>query len=106
MSITPYVLFSNGVCAEAMTRYQEVLGGELEVMRAGDMPPGEENSMPGLTPDSVIHSSLSVDGALLYTSDDPTGDGGPMVGMQLAYTAADVEASQRVFGELAESTLR
>ena len=45
MRLHAYRFFSNN-CREAMTRYQEIFGGELTVMGFGDMPPGEE-AAPG-----------------------------------------------------------
>ena len=56
MSFFPYLFFS-GNCREAMTRYQEIFGGELFVMRMGDAPdttkpgdgkpPPDDNRKPG-----------------------------------------------------------
>ena len=37
MSFHPY-LFFGGNCREAFTRYQEIFGGNLELMRVGDVP--------------------------------------------------------------------
>lgn len=99
MSIAPYIFFS-GNCAEAMTRYQEVLGGELQIMTHADVPPG--NEMEGAKPTDVMHAALTVGGALLMASDDPSGDGGPKVGISVTYTAPDTETARRVFDGLAE----
>jgi PhnB protein len=49
MSFNPYLFFSGGQCRAAFTKYQEIFGGNLEVMAVGDMPPGEEG-MPGADP--------------------------------------------------------
>lgn len=101
MAIHAYRFFSNN-CREAMTRYQEILGGDLEVMSGGDMPPGEE--MPDdFPPDAVMHASITLpDGGLLMASDDPSGDGGPVKGVSLYYTAESVDDAERIFGELAD----
>jgi PhnB protein len=37
LNLTPYLLF-DGNCAEAMAFYQSCLGGELTIVRVGDMP--------------------------------------------------------------------
>lgn len=100
MSITPYLFFS-GDCAEAFARYKEVFGGELEVMTHADLPPDAE-PMPGAEPHHVMHASLTFDGATIYGSDDPTGDGGPKTGLAVAFSAPDVETAKRVFQELAD----
>ena len=62
MTISPYLFFS-GDCAEAFRFYQQVLGGDLEVMTNADTPPGVDQ-MPGSTPDQVMHASLTLPAAL------------------------------------------
>lgn len=93
-------LFFSGDCREAMTRYQEIMGGQLDIMTMGDMPPG--NEMPGAEPHHVMHAALTIGDALLMASDDPTGDGGPKTGMCVHFTGEDVDDAQRVFDTLAE----
>jgi len=100
MSISPYLFFS-GDCAEAFRFYQEVLGGELEVMTFADAPP-DADQMPGATPDQVMHAALTLPDALLMGSDDPTGDGGPKTGVAVTYTAPDADRARQVFESLAE----
>ena len=100
MSVNPYLFFS-GDCADAFTRYQQILGGELQVMTHADLPPGAE-PMPGAQPHHVMHASLTLDAGLLMGSDDPTGDGGPKVGVAVAYTAPDEQAAKQAFDALAE----
>jgi PhnB protein len=100
MSFNPY-LFFGGDCADAFRRYQEVFGGELSVMTHADLPEGAE-PMPGAQPHHVMHAALTVGDGLLMGSDDPTSDGGPKVGVAVAYTAPDVETARRVFEALAE----
>ena len=41
MKLHPYLFFTN-TAKEAMTRYQQVLGGELEVLTFADMPDSDE----------------------------------------------------------------
>lgn len=101
MALHAYRFFS-GTCREAMTRYQAIFGGTLEVMTVAEMPPGE-SGMEGMDPDQVMHASLSLpDGALLMASDDPTGDGAPVKGVALYHGAATVEEGERIFNELSE----
>ena len=99
MSFHAYLFFS-GNCREAMTRYQEVFGGQLDIMNMGDVPDGE--GMPGADPNMVIHASLQLDDGLLMASDDPTGTGEARTGMMVSYTAADAADAKRVFDALAE----
>lgn len=101
MALLAYRFFSNN-CGEAMARYQQVFGGELEVMTFGDMPPGED-APPDIDPSMVMHAALTFpDGGMLMASDDPTGDGGPVKGVSLHYTAATVTDAERVFAELCD----
>jgi PhnB protein len=101
MSFHPYVFFS-GDCAAAFQRYQQIFGGELQVMTNADLPEGVEG-MPGAEPKHVMHASLTLgEGRLLMGSDDPTGDGGPKTGAAVCYIAPDEQQAKRVFDGLAD----
>jgi PhnB protein len=102
MSLHPYLFFTD-TCREAMTRYQEVLGGELEIMSLADMPAGEEPPPGETDPDMVIHAALTFgDGDLLMASDDPTGDGAGVKGAALSISADDEAEARRIFDALSE----
>ena len=100
MSFSPYVFFS-GNCAEAFKHYHEVFGGDLNVMTQADVP--EDARMPGADLSFVMHASIQL-GAdqFLMGSDDPTGDGGPKVGVAVAYSTDDEAANRKIFEALAE----
>jgi len=99
MSFHAY-LFFDGDCRAAFTRYQEVFGGELEVLTMADAPAGE--GMPGSSPDTVLHASLTVGDGLLMGSDDPTTDQVQVQGVMVSYSAPDVDEARRVFAALSE----
>lgn len=101
MSLHPYLYFTN-TTREAMTRYHEIFGGQLEVMTAADLPTGED--MPFDAPaDFVIHAALTFgDGDLLMASDDPTGDGSGVKGAAINLTVDDPGEGRRVFEALAQ----
>ena len=103
MSLHPYLFFSNNA-REAMTRYQEILGGQLDVMGVDDMPEGEAEQMPFEAPEGmVIHAALTFgDGDLLMASDDPTGDGQGVKGAAINVTFDDQDEARRVFEAFAE----
>jgi PhnB protein len=101
MSFDPYLFFS-GNCREAMTRYQEIFGGELSLMPMSDAPPEVQGGMPGATQDMIMHGALTLNGRLLMASDDPTGDGGPKKGVAVSHSAADAGEAKRVLEALAE----
>jgi PhnB protein len=100
MAFYPYLNFG-GNCREALTRYHEIFGGELEVMGMADLPDGEEvpEGMEGM----VMHAALVFDdGQMLLASDDPSGTFKAPQGMYVNYTTADIDAAKRVFEALAD----
>jgi PhnB protein len=98
MAFHSYLFFS-GDCRPAMTRYQEIFGGELFMMRMGDAPEGGE---PGADPELIIHAALQAGDTMLMASDDPTGSGAPRTGIMVTYTAPDAADANRAFDALAE----
>jgi PhnB protein len=102
MAFYPYLNF-DGNCREAFTRYQEILGGELDVMAMSDMPPQEGVEISPEQADLVMHAALTVgDGGLLMASDDPTGNFQEPQGMYVNYTVDDTAEAERVFKELSD----
>ena len=99
MSFSPYLFFS-GDCAQAFERYHAVFGGDLNIMRYADAPSGD--SMPGASPDLVMHASIKLGDGFLMGSDDPNGTGGPKVGAAVAFTAPDATEGERMFEQLAD----
>jgi len=101
MALHPYLFFANDA-REAMTRYQEILGGELEIMGVADMPEGEPSPFEA-DDDLVIHASLAFgESSLLMASDDPAGDGSGVKGASLSLDFADQAEARRVFDAFAE----
>lgn len=102
MAIHPYLFFTN-TARTAMTRYHEILGGELEIMGVDEMPPGEAEQMPFEAPEGfVMHAALILGDDLIMASDDPTGDGGGVKGMAISYSTTDADEVRRIFGALSE----
>lgn len=101
MSFHPYLFFSHGRCAEAFQHYQEIFGGDLQIMTNAEVPEGTD-PMPGAEPHHVMHASIALGGGFLMGSDDPTGDGGPKVGVAVTYAAPTAAEGKRVFEALAE----
>lgn len=65
--LNPYLHF-NGSAREAMTFYQSVFGGELELMSYGDQ------GMEGPDADKVMHGYLAAGPIALMGSDAPPGE--------------------------------
>lgn len=97
MALYPYLTFG-GNCREAFTRYQEILGGQLDVMTFADLPEGEE--APDVPADLVMHAALRFGDDLLMASDDPGFDG--VRGMTVNLTLTDQEEARRIFEALAD----
>ena len=69
--VTPY-LFFNGDCKEAMTFYQQCLGGTLALTTVGETPMADQ--MPAEKREMIMHSNLMLEGVpLLMASDDIMG---------------------------------
>ena len=64
--INSYLTF-NGNCREAMTFYQECLGGELTFQTKGGSPLSDK--MPNQMKDCILHSTLTKGSLLLLGSD-------------------------------------
>jgi len=97
----PY-LFFGGNCAAAFTRYQEIFGGELQLIRMGDTP-----DAPADKADWIIHAALTFANGgtaeLLMASDDPMSDPfGPVQGMMVSYAATDADDAKAKFDALAD----
>ena len=64
--IHSYLTF-NGNCREAMTFYQECLGGELTFQTVGDSPLSRK--MPKQMKDCILHATLTKEALVLQASD-------------------------------------
>ena len=98
MSFDPYLMFDRS-CRDAFTRYHEIFGGDLTLLRMGDMP-GEQ--VPADQADLIIHAALNVDGRLLMGSDDPTGGYRGVEGIHVYHEAPDIPTADKVYDALAE----
>lgn len=99
-SINPYLNFG-GNCEEAFEFYKGIFGGELEISRFSEMPPGE--GMPEVNPDLIMHVSLPIgDEQVLMGSDVPEAIGPVNFGnsVTVSYAPSSSEEGRRVFGAL------
>lgn len=62
--LTPYLMFKEGQAAEALAFYQGILGGEIKIMKFGEMPGHTEHNK-----DMVMHGSLENGELTLFVSD-------------------------------------
>jgi PhnB protein len=102
MTFRPYLAFA-GNCREAFTRYQEIFGGELVLLRMSDAPADAGPVPEGVSPDTIMHAALMIGDALLMGADDPFGNfNGSVHGMCVNCSLTDVDETKRVFEALAE----
>lgn len=67
INLTPFLLFENDKCAEAMAFYQSCLGGELTITRVGDSP--MKDHVPPELHHKVAHAHLK-SGAIEFSATD------------------------------------
>lgn len=66
--LVPYLTF-NGNCEEAVKFYQNVLGGETQILHFGDAPPNPEFPVPDEVKNLVLHAELRKNGHIIRFSD-------------------------------------
>ncbi|WP_424927351.1 VOC family protein [Amaricoccus tamworthensis] len=94
-------LFFKGNCLEAMTRYAEVLGGEIEgVFRNADAP-DPESRMPG-GDDMVLNMSMRLGGSTIMASDNTEQMYDKPKGFRISIPAPSRAEFDRIFNALAD----
>ncbi len=106
MKLTPYLTF-NGQARDAFTLYQQVLGGELEIMTFAQAPNDEH--FPAEHRERVMHVCLSLGEFSLMASDTMPGDaacgGGQYEGIKgcsISLHPESIAESERLFAALSE----
>jgi len=97
MPIAPYIHFQ-GNCRTAMTAYQQILGGDLEIMGYDQMPGAPT---PLATSNRVMHSALMSPFGDIEASDFPPGvDGDPQMGVSIALEVPGKADAKRIYEAL------
>jgi len=100
MHPTPY-LFFNGQCRQALTRYAEIFGTQIEdLMPASDMPP--DFPVPDDRKDWVMHAQLRIGEGVIMVSDNLMGESATMDGASVMLSYPTVDEARAVFDALAE----
>jgi len=103
MEPTIYLYF-NGNCLEAMTRYAEVLGGEIfGVFRNGDAPDAESR-MPG-GDDLVMNMAMRLGTATVMASDAPGEWYQKPQGFHVSVSPASPAEFDRIFAALSDGAV-
>jgi len=102
MRIVPYINFA-GNAEEAMTFYQEVFGGKVELMRWSEMPPDPQMPVSEDWQNKIMHGSLTIrDDVTVYLSDSwAEGEAAEGSNVVLHMEFDSEEELRRVFGALA-----
>lgn len=97
MSLTPYVAFP-GNAAEAMTYYQGIFGGELEILTFGHF------NVPGMPAEGTMHSQLKNDHFFFSGADARPGEDATwgVSRVALALIGDDLDTAGVWFAALAE----
>lgn len=100
MSFDPYIHFQ-GNCRSAMTAYQAIFGGKLDLMPYSDAPEGPPEMK---TSDRIMHAALTLtSGRMLLASDFPPDMAGdPQQAVSISHTAETIDAARSTFDRLAE----
>lgn len=97
--ITPYLHFE-GRCEAAMHYYQQVLGGDLDLMRYKQMPDAPEGYASS---EAVMHSALmSPYGDLMASDYPPHMTAKPQSAVSITVSVDTVADGRRIFGALVE----
>ncbi|MBX3442104.1 MAG: glyoxalase/bleomycin resistance/extradiol dioxygenase family protein [Planctomyces sp.] len=101
--VQPYLYF-NGRCAEAMERYQQVLGAVVEFsMTFREAPqPHPPEFLPADWDDKIMHASVRIGSSRLMMSDGMCADAQKFDGFAMAATAPTTADADRLFAELAD----
>lgn len=95
--LTPYLTF-NGTCRQAMSFYQQCLGGELMVQTFEGTPAAEHVGPEALQ--NVLHSALTTADMVLMASDSGMGPVAKGDMVSLSVNCQSPEEIQRLFGLL------
>ncbi|WP_139924909.1 VOC family protein [Hymenobacter sp. DG01] len=95
--LTPYLTF-NGNCRQAMSFYQQCLGGELMVQLFEGTPAAEHVAPDVLQ--NVLHSSLTKPDLVLMASDSGMGAVAKGDMVSLSINCQSLEEIQRLFAQL------
>ena len=95
--LSPYLTF-NGTCREAMTFYQQCLGGELLLQTFAETPAAEQ--VPPEARQNVMHAGLRHDHFLLMASDAGMQPVRPGTMVTLALNCSSEEQIRDWFGQL------
>jgi PhnB protein len=100
MHLSPYLAF-NGQCKEAITFYQQHLGGNIQIMMSyGESPMADQ--VPPEQRGSIMHATLIVGETVLMGADAPPDHYKEPSGFSVAMQLTDTAEAERIFNALSE----
>jgi PhnB protein len=101
LKINAYINFKDNKCAEAMTFYHSLLGGELSLMPVKDSP--MKDMFPAEAQQGILHADLTGSDFSLLATDMPDATIDAQIGaVSLTLTCANKAEVQQKFDKLAE----
>lgn len=97
-TLNPYFGF-DGECRDAMTFYQECLGGELSFLTVGESPMAGQ--MPAEMANQIMHSTLTTSAGVLMGSDMRPADA-PKAAQAVVVECTSEEEINRLFAKFSE----
>ncbi|HEV3282003.1 MAG TPA: VOC family protein [Acidimicrobiales bacterium] len=94
-AIDPYLFFP-GKAEEAITFYQQVFGGELDITRRGDVDPSAADDEKS----QVINATLIAEGITIRASDREDTSLDPQTRVELSIVGQDEHRLRKVFDDL------
>ena len=102
MHVVPYINLA-GTAEEAMSFYQNVFGGDIEITRWGEMPPDPKMPLSDEWQSKVMHGALTVGDAMtVYVSDSLMEDPGDTASNVFIHVEFDSEDDLRAASEKLE----
>ena len=95
-------LFFKGNCLEAMTRYAEVLGGEIQGIFRNSDAPDPESRMPG-GDDMVMNMAMTLGSAMVMASDNTEEMYDKPQGFRVSIAPTSRAEFDRIYDALAEN---
>lgn len=102
--MNPYVAF-HGKTQEALSFYQSVFGGSVNMMLVSDCPPEVQAAFPAEMKDKVMHGELSIGPVLMLMGtdcDNPNGPAPSGTNISVAVDCQDRAELEKFYGALSD----
>jgi PhnB protein len=99
MKLTTYLNFP-GNCQEALSYYEQHLGGKIVTVSTWSQMPNIQGLPPGINKDSVMHARITIGDTVLMASDGPKVE--PMRTAYICYSAENNEEAERIYKALTD----